>query len=197
MRAGSVPASNGPVAQPGRAPAWHAGSPGFKSPQVHLPLDFLTVVGYTLGGVVAGEGSFCTARLLPPFKDGRPRLRFVLDVKMAVRDLSVLQALRAFLAVGSLNVQQPRRAHWQPIAAFSVRSRRQHHQATIPFAERFLLPGAKRRQFEAWRKALYEYEAAHPTRLGMGPSPCRVEGCGKPVRGRGLCRSHYYRATGY
>jgi hypothetical protein len=199
VRAGSVSAAIGPVAQSGRAPAWHAGGRGFKSHRVHLPLslDFLSVVGFTLGGVVAGEGSFSTARILPSFKDGRPRLRFVFDVRMAARDLSVLQALREFLGVGSLNMYPPRRADWQPIAAFSVRSRPHHHRATIPFAERFLLPGAKRRQFEAWRDALYEYEAAHPTRYGLGPSPCRIDGCGTPVRGRGLCRSHYYRETGY
>src|SRR3712207_8971609 len=48
----------GPVAQPGRAPAWHAGSQGFKSPQVHAP----DVSGYMLAGFVAGEGSFYTSR---------------------------------------------------------------------------------------------------------------------------------------
>ena len=32
---------------------------------------------------------------------------------------------------------------------------------------------------------------------GKGLSTCSVEGCDRPVRGRGLCRRHYYRATGY
>ncbi len=34
-------------------------------------------------------------------------------------------------------------------------------------------------------------------RLGKGPSGCSEFGCDRPVRGRRLCRSHYYRATGY
>jgi hypothetical protein len=116
---------------------------------------------------------------------------------MATRDSSLLEALREFLGVGSLNVQPARRKNWQPLAAFSVRSHRAHRARTIPFAEHFLLPGAKRRQFETWRDSLYEYEAMHPNRFGLGPSPCRIDGCTKPVRGRGLCRSHYYRETGY
>jgi hypothetical protein len=116
---------------------------------------------------------------------------------MADRDLSVLQALREFLGVGSINVQPRRRPHWQPVAEYSVRSHRAHRTVTIPFADRFLLPGAKRRQFEAWRDALYAYEVRHPNRFGRGPSPCSIAGCDEPVRGRGLCRSHYYRATGY
>jgi hypothetical protein len=157
----------------------------------------LHAVGYTLGGLVAGEGTFCTARALPPYADGNERKRFVFEVRMADRDLPILNALREFLGVGSINVQPSRRAAWEPVAAFSVRSHRAHHAKTIPFAEQFLLPGAKRRQFEKWRDAMYAYEASHPNRFGRGPSPCRIDGCDKPVRGRGLCRSHYYRETGY
>ena len=154
-------------------------------------------VGFTLGGLVAGEGCFCEARALPAYADGSPRKRFVFEISMADRDLSLLRSMREFLGVGSINVQEARRADWEPIASFSVRSHRAHRARTIPFAERFLLPGAKRRQFEHWRDAFYEYEAIHPNRFGLGPSPCRIDGCDKPVRGRGLCRSHYYRATGY
>jgi hypothetical protein len=44
---------------------------------------------------------------------------------------------------------------------------------------------------------LYSYDALRPSRHGKAPSSCSVDGCGRPVRGRGLCRSHYYRATGY
>jgi hypothetical protein len=154
-------------------------------------------VGFTLGGIVAGEGTFCTANAMPPYADGSARTRFIFEVRMADRDLSVLRALRQFLGTGSINVQPAPRANWLPIASFSVHSHRAHRSRTIPFAERFLFPGAKRRQFEQWRDALYEYEALHPNRLGLGPSPCRIDGCDKPVRGRGLCRSHYYRETGY
>ena len=41
-----------------------------------------------------------------------------------------------------------------------------------------------------------EYEARFPSNWGTGPSPCAIAGCDKPVRGRGLCRAHYYAATG-
>ena len=63
--------------------------------------------------------------------------------------------------------------------------------------ERYLLPCAKKRQFEQWRADLDSYEALHPTRWGRGPSPCSEPGCERPVRGRGLCRAHYCRATGH
>ena len=72
-----------------------------------------------------------------------------------------------------------------------------HREATIAFAERYLLPSAKRDQFEQWRAEMDEYLQAHPSRWGLGPSRCSQPGCEKPVRGRGLCRAHYYRATGY
>lgn len=77
-------------------------------------------------------------------------------------------------------------------------SNKAHFAATIPFAERFLPPWShKRAQFEEWRAALLEYEEAHPQVRKRGPSPCRVPGCEKPVRGQGLCRSHYHRVTGH
>jgi hypothetical protein len=101
-----------------------------------------------------------------------------------------------FLGIGSILDQAPR-GQWLAMSTYSINSHRGHRAVTIPFAEQFLLPGAKRAQFDEWRAGLDEYEAAHPTRWGMGPSPCSVSECGKPVRGRGLCRRHYYRATGY
>jgi hypothetical protein len=124
-------------------------------------------------------------------------LRFVLQVTMARRDEQIVVALRRFLGFGSIHATPPQRAGWQPTSTLTIASRKAHHAATIPFAETFLLPSAKRRQFELWRDALISYEAIRPTRYGKGPSPCSVPGCGRPVRGRTLCRSHYYRATGY
>ena len=191
MATGKVSAF-GPVAQPGRAPAWHAGSRRFESGQVHLP----DVSGYTMGGFVAGEGCFCTARL-PAFADGSRRLRFLFTVEVVSRDRSLLEQLRALLAFGSICDRPGRRPGHQPTSHFRVSSFRAHREATIPFAERYLLPSAKRRQFDRWRAEMEEYLRAHSSRWGQGPSPCSVAGCGKPVRGQGLCRSHYYRATGY
>jgi len=89
------------------------------------------------------------------------------------------------------------RRHWQPTSVLRIHSIWAHRSATIPFAEAYLLPCAKRRQFQEWRDRLFAYDLAHPNRYGKGPSPCSVPGCEKPVRGRMLCRSHYYRATGY
>ena len=91
---------------------------------------------------------------------------------------------------------QSRNGHL-PSATFSIRSHKAHRERTIPFMDRYLLPCAKRRQYERWKRALAAYEELHPTRWGQGPSICSVEGCRDPVRGRGLCRRHYYRATGY
>jgi hypothetical protein len=72
-----------------------------------------------------------------------------------------------------------------------------HHRATIPFADAYLPPSAKRRQFEHWRSSLVVYERDRPTQWGRGPSTCSVDGCDGAVRGRGLCRHHYHRATGH
>ena len=116
---------------------------------------------------------------------------------MASRDRPLLEELRSFLQFGSITDRGPRRVAWQPTSSFRIQSLLAHHAATIPFAEQYVLPSAKRDQFERWRTALASYEAEHPTRWGKGPSQCAVAGCGKPVRGRGLCRPHYYRATGY
>jgi hypothetical protein len=115
-------------------------------------------------------------------------------VSVATRDRHLLEALRAFLGIGSIYDHGPRRPEWQPMSTFTVASMRAHNERVIPFADRFLFPSAKRRQFETWRARLADYERAHPPRTR---SVCSVEGCNEFVRGRGLCRSHYYRATGY
>lgn len=150
-------------------------------------------LGYMFGGFVAGEGSFFTSRL-PPRRDGRPRTRFAFQVAVATRDRPMLEALRDFLGFGSVSDHRPAHGHWQPMSSFTIASFRGHHAATIPFAERFLLPCAKRSQFEQWRDALLAYDAVRPRRQR---SICSEPGCDRFVRGRGLCRSHYYRATGY
>jgi hypothetical protein len=116
---------------------------------------------------------------------------------MANRDRPLLNALHELLGVGSICDRQSRNARWLPTATFSVSSRLAHRSVTIPFFDEYLLPCAKRQQFDAWRGEFEEYERRHPTRISLGPSPCSEPGCDRPVRGRGLCRSHYYLATGY
>jgi hypothetical protein len=157
-------------------------------------------IGYMLGGLVAGEGSFYVSRRRGRFvADGSERMRFGFGVTMAQRDRSLLGLLHTYLGVGSLRDSDAPRPHWQPTSRLEVASCADHRKVTIPFAEKYLLPCAKRDQFEAWRMAMDEYEAARltKTRWGQGPSACSVEGCDRPVRGRGLCRSHYYHATGW
>lgn len=129
--------------------------------------------------------------------NGSTRLAFVFVVTVAARDRPLLEALNTFPGFGSITDRGARRPGWQPTSTFSIRSIRAHHAATIPFAEHYLMPSAKRHQFELWRDALWAYELEHPTKWGKGRSLCSEPGCEKPVRGRGLCRSHYYRATGY
>jgi hypothetical protein len=149
-------------------------------------------------GLVAGEGWFGSSAAHPTHRvDGSLRLRFWFGITMARRDLALLEGLHACLGVGSIRHQPPRKEHWLPTSTLTVSSRLAHRTVTIPFFDEFLLPCAKRRQFDAWRAEFEKYERAHPTRIGFGPSPCSVEGCDQPVRGRGLCRTHYYRATGY
>jgi len=137
------------------------------------------------------------SQLRATYADGTPRRRFLFQVAVASRDLPMLEALRDALGFGSVRTVPPEREHWLPRSVYSVNSRRAHFAATIPFMEQYLLPSAKRVQYERWRDALVEHELAHPSKFGKGPSPCSEPGCDKPVRGRGLCRSHYYRATGY
>ena len=91
----------------------------------------------------------------------------------------------------------PRRARWQPTVSYTVSGRRRHPRSVIPFCDTFLIAGAKRTQYLRWRERFRTYEARFPSNWGAGPSPCAIAGCDKPVRGRGLCRAHYYEATGY
>jgi hypothetical protein len=124
-------------------------------------------------------------------------LRFRFQVTVASRDRLLLEQLQSFLSFGSITDRRPGRPGHQPTSELRVSSFRAHREGTIPFAEQYLLPSAKRNQFDRWRADMEEYLEAHPARWGLGPSPCSVPGCRKPVRGQGVCRSHYYRATGY
>ena len=153
--------------------------------------------GFAFAGLVAGEGSFIVTRKLPAFANGDFRLRFVFQVTMAARDRPLLGALQAYLGYGSLYDRPSRNSRWLPTVSFTINSIAAHRAATIPFAERFLLPCAKRDQFDQWRQALEAFDSEHPNRFGKGRSACSEPNCDGPVRGRGLCRSHYYRATGY
>jgi hypothetical protein len=150
-----------------------------------------------LGGLVAGEGYFSIIERNDSFADGSPRLRFRFGISMARRDRPMLERLQTVLGAGTIRNQTPKNPKHLPTAALTIDSSRIHRAVTIPFFEQVLLPSKKRDQFLRWRDALLSYERNRPTRWGRGAAPCTVEGCDKPVRGRGLCRSHYFRVTGY
>lgn len=174
------------------------GSPkvvGSKPISSTLLLPDLRPLGFMLGGFVAGEGSFSVTRKLPALRDGSPRLSFVFSITVAARDEAMLELLRSFLGYGSIASRKVINPKWQPQVVYTVKSLIAHEMATIPFADEFLLPSSKRDQFYKWKESMKAYVDAHPPRRGR--STCKVEGCEKLVRGRGLCRSHYYQATGW
>ena len=196
--AGNVDSSYGAIAQ--LVERFHGmeevkGSIPFSS----TPLNFTEgpVTDWSLGGFVAGEGYFVITTKQPPFRNGDPRLRFVFGLHIARRDRPLLERLVDRIGFGSIQDRRPSRSHWQPSSVFTVSSLKGHRNGVIPFLDRFLLPSAKREQFELWCRAMDSYETFHPSHHGRGPSVCRIAGCDRPVRGRGLCRSHYHQETGY
>lgn len=154
-------------------------------------------VGYMLAGFVAGEGSFSISTTHRLHVDGSPIQKFVFSVQVEACDVGMLDTLREFIGVGSIRVAPSQRPTWEPTAVYTVNSMTAHWQATIPFADTYLLRCAKRGQFDAWRSELEAYVDRHNARCGRGRSQCMEDGCGRPVRGRGLCRVHYYRVTGW
>jgi LAGLIDADG endonuclease len=157
-----------------------------------------STLGFQLAGVVAGEGSFSSHdRGVAFVRDGSPRRRFVFAVSMAARDRPLLEQLQRTLGCGLLGDRPARKPGWLPTTEFTVSVERDLVKRVIPFMERFLFPCAKRVQFERWRDDLIAYRRDRPSQYGRGPSMCSVPGCGRTVRGRGVCRVHYYRLTGY
>lgn len=173
------------------------GSNPIASTFFQLPFPWRTI-GFTLGGFVAGEGWFTEKSRGANFsRNGAPRRRFVFGVRVASRDRGLLEALQQFMGCGVIRDSPPRRAGWLPQSTFEIVATKEHLAATIPFGEHFLLPCQKRAQFEEWRDKLLAYERDRPQPYPKPRSICSVPGCEKVVRGRMLCRSHYYRATGY
>ena len=150
-----------------------------------------------LAGLAAGEGCFSVTVRRERFRDGSPRLRFRFSLAMAARDRPLLIDLRDLLGCGAIYDAPGARPEWLPSSTFEVGKSAELRRFVIPFADRYLMPSAKRRQFDAWHKALLSYERDRPTQYGRGRSRCSEPECELPVRGRSLCRRHYYRVTGY
>lgn len=151
-----------------------------------------------LGGLVAGEGCFRRSERRERFRDGSPRIRFVFELSLAEPDLPLVEALQAMLGgAGTIRLREPRRPGWQREACLTVAAERLHLARTIPFAEQFLPPCHKRAQFERWRDELSAYRQRREQVAPAGRGRCSVEGCDDWIRGQGLCRRHYYQATGW
>ena len=116
---------------------------------------------------------------------------------MTTGDRPLLEALRSVLSAGAIQDRGARRPAWKPESRMTLASEAAHLGSTIPFFDRYLADSAKRRQFEAWRDALLEYRSDRRHRGYGGRSTCSVLGCERTVRGQGLCRHHYYEATGW
>jgi len=158
----------------------------------------LDAAGHLLGGLVAGEGCFRRTERRERFTDGTPRVRFVFELSLAAVDRPLIEALHQLLGcAGSVRERAPRRPGWQPETCLTIASERSHLDHTIPFAERFLDDCHKRTQFEAWRDELLSYRHRRDVLRPPGRAHCRIVGCEDLVRGRGLCRRHYYEATGW
>ena len=87
---------------------------------------------------------------------------------MATRDRALLELLRSFLSVGSLLDRPARALRWQPLSTLTVNSVRSHRSAVIPFAERYLLPCAKRQQFEVVAQRRWTSTGWHLRRRAAG-----------------------------
>ena len=117
---------------------------------------------------------------------------------MADRDRAIVELLKGYLGCGLLRDVPPRQPHHLPAVSYSVSRERDLLDRVIPFSDRFLLAdSAKEKQYRQWRDWLLAYRRDRPTQWGRGPSTWSVDGCERPVRGRGLCRSHYHQVTGY
>jgi hypothetical protein len=125
------------------------------------------------------------------------RKRFTFTVTVADRDATLLDRLHGHLGeAGSIYRYPARVPGWQPTASLQVSSLRDHVAATIPFAERFLLPvGRKAAQFRNWRDELETYRRDRAeARLPSRPRRARHRAAsGLSGRGaKGVCRRHYY-----
>jgi hypothetical protein len=131
--------------------------------------------------VLAGESGFWIRERRERRADGSARGRFVFDVLMADRDADLLHDLQRTLRVGRVRMIPPRRAGWLASAQLRITARADNVERVVPFADRYLLPSAKRDAFLAWRaELLRERPTGEPE---AEPSMCTVTDLAHQIAG--------------
>lgn len=134
-----------------------------------------------LGGFVAAEGALV--------RTGR---RFAFRVSLGAQDTSTCELFATVLGVGGVGTAPRRKGHYDDEVTYSVQSLRDLVEVVVPFLDEHLPPSHKRGQYLTWREQLVTYWTDEARRRRL----CRVDGCDRPSRAKGLCRRHYYAAYG-
>lgn len=135
------------------------------------------------GGFIAAEGSFVRT------KGGA---RFAFAVGLGARDAASCELLHTCFGVGHIHRSPRRLPHQDDAICFTIGALPDLVHVVVPFMDEHLPPSYKRQQYLVWRAELLEYWEHRAKRV----RPCTIEGCARPRRAKGLCRSHYYTAFG-
>jgi hypothetical protein len=130
---------------------------------------------------VAGEGTFT----------GTNR-KYTFAVALGEVDAASCELLHSFFGVGHVYHYPRRKPHYDDEVVFQVRKTAHLVRVIIPFMDEHLPPSFKREQFAAWRADVIDHWEYGIKRRRQ----CSMDGCERPQRGRGLCRTHYYRVYG-
>jgi hypothetical protein len=134
-----------------------------------------------IAGFVAGEGTFT--------RSGQPPV-FTFAVGLGASDAGMCDTMKTFFGVGSVRHYPRRKAHYDDEVCYAVRALRDLAEVIVPFMDEHLPPSYKRRQYEAWREQLLDFEANGARQRGR--RACEADGCVAPQRAKGLCRHHYF-----
>jgi hypothetical protein len=138
------------------------------------------VAGY-VGGFVAAEGTFTRTNRNHTFR-----------VSLGEVDAVSCELLRAFFGVGHVYHYARRREHYDDEVVFQVRRTQDLVNVIIPFMDEHLPASYKRQQYGAWRAEVIDFWDYQMKRRRN----CTIDGCGRPQKGRGVCRIHYYALYG-